>query len=214
MVVYIGGSTPFQVLSASSQTLGVAGTTVTISSVDFQSGGTVVVLFVRSNVAGNAHTVSSVTINGTAASLVIAAAGTAVAADAQAYEAASVAGGTGNVSIVFSGSEVWTAVYGIYLVGSRTLEDSDSQNASVTTLTQSVNVSADGAVMSTFLFWLNNSALAFTGGVDEDVRATVTATNRPGNVGSRAYPSSATPASVTSGSSSAATLRAVTVSYS
>jgi hypothetical protein len=215
MVVFIGsGADPFAVLAASSQTLGVSGTTLTISSVDFQGGGTIVFGFCRANAAGDAATVSNVTIDGASATLVANASGGSVGADAHMYYRTGVDAGTGDIVITFNVSKVWTVVYGIYLVGTRTLENSDTTNATATSFTDTVDVAAGGVVISTYYQNTNNSTSAFAAGVDQDVRTTLLPTARPSSAGSREYPSGATPASVSSTVVTSGLHRAVTASFS
>jgi len=207
------GSNPFTVIGGGSTTLGANGTTITLSGLTFP-GGNVVLSVCNANVDGDATAISGVTFNGTSGTIDARAVAGTIAASAWAISANSVAAGSGSIVITFSSSERHTVVWSAYDIGTRTLQATDTSNTSLTALSDTVNVNSDGVVVSAYWVSLNNHTSDFNAGVDSEQRAVLFPTNRYAMVGSRLYPSSATPATVTSSSVSSSTTRSATASYS
>lgn len=203
---------PFSLIGNGSAVLGGASTTVTLSGITFP-GGNVVIAFGHGNSGGNAATVSGATINGVAASIDVVAAN-AVAVGSAVLSAVSVPAGVGDIVITFTTSNVYTLAWAAYDIGTRTLQAVTSTNATVTAISNAVNVNADGVVISACHVNLNSHTSDFNAGVVTDQRSSVFPTNRYAMVGSQQYVSTTNPATVTTSAVSSSVHRSATASYS
>lgn len=211
---YGGGASarPFNLLDSGLIVMGAAGTSAGTSSIAFP-GGNVVAAFGIANAGGNAFTVTGMSVTGgeTLAQDVTAVNG--VAATCCVWSG-SVTAGSRNLGWTMNSSQTYSIAYAVYDIGSRVLQATDSSNAALTALNDTVNVNADGVVVSAYWVSLNNHTSVFNGGVDQDERSAIFATNRYASVGSRLYPTASTPATVTSTAVASNTFRSATASYS
>lgn len=192
-----GGLPAFKLIGTGTKTAE-AGTTITISSVDFGEGGHIVFAFAWHST--NTGTVfNSCTIGGVAC--VVDKKGPAGAGGSAngvfIASASDVPAGTGSVTATYNNTSSMNGIYAVYQTSAQPTTSATNASDATTGTSFTLTVPAGGALIAAGETNTNSSANNFTGGVVTDIRGTLSATARPGFIGSQEYPSGASPATVT-----------------